>query len=112
MKNSEIHFDIILDENSVPETITWNATDKPGDDDHTNAISISVWDDIEKNSMRLDLWTKEMQVHEMKKFYIDSLGGMSQSILNATGDEQMANELNELCDRFGKRLEKELKNMP
>lgn len=110
MKKSEIHFEVELDENSVPENIIWNATDKPGDADHTNAISIAVWDDVEKNTMRLDLWTKEMPIHEMKKFYVDTLGGMAQSLLNATGDEFMSNELNSLCDRLGKRLEEELKN--
>ena len=109
MKKSDIHFDITLDENSVPEDITWNATDKPGDEDHTKAISIAVWDDNEKNTMRLDLWTKDMPVHEMKKFYIDALGGMGQSILNATGDEQMSKEINELCDKLVKSLEQEIK---
>jgi gliding motility-associated protein GldC len=109
MKKSAIHFDITLDEKSIPEEITWNATDKPGDDDHTNAISIAVWDDAEKNTMRLDLWTKDMPVHEMKKFYIDALGGLAQSLLNATGDEQMSTDINKLCDRLGKNLEKELK---
>jgi gliding motility-associated protein GldC len=110
MKKSEIHFEVELDDKSVPENIIWSATDKPGDADHTNAISIAVWDDIEKNTMRLDLWTKEMPIHEMKKFYVDALGGMAQSILNATGDEFMSNQLNTLCDQLGKRLEEELKN--
>jgi gliding motility-associated protein GldC len=109
MKKSEIQFEVELDENNVPENIVWNATDKPGDADHTKAISIAVWDDVEKNTMRLDLWTKEMPVHEMKKFYVDTLGGMAQSILNATGDEFMSNELNSLCDVLGKKLEEELK---
>lgn len=109
MKKSEIHFEVSLDENSVPEDIVWSATDKPGDADHTNAISISVWDDIEKNTMRLDLWTKEMPVPEMKKFYIDALGGMAQSLLNATADEKMATKITNLCDELGKELEEELK---
>jgi gliding motility-associated protein GldC len=109
MKKSAIHFDITLDKDNVPEDITWNATDKPGDDDHTKAISIAVWDDPEKNTMRLDLWTKDMPVTEMKKFYIDALGGMAQSILTATGDEQMSGDINELCDKLGKKLEAELK---
>lgn len=109
MKKSEIHFDINLDENNVPEDITWNATDKPGDDDdHTKAISIAVWDDTEKNTMRLDLWTKDMPVDEMKKFYLDSLSGLAQNILTATGDEQMSADINNLCETLGKRLEKEL----
>jgi gliding motility-associated protein GldC len=108
MKKSEINFKIELDEQNIPEDIVWNATDKPGDDDHTKAISIAVWDDIEKNTMRLDLWTKDMPVFEMKKFYIDALGGLSQSLLTATGDEKMAQKINSLCDVLGKDLESEL----
>ena len=108
MKKSEIHFEVELDDNGVPENMVWNATDKPGEADHTKSISISVWDDIEKNTMRLDLWTKEMPIHEMKKFFVDSLGGMAQSLLNATGDEAMAAKMNQLCDDLGKQLEEEL----
>ena len=109
MKKSEINFFIELDDQNVPNDILWNATDKPGDDDHTKAISIAVWDDVEKNTMRLDLWTKDMPVHEMKKFYIYALGGMSQTLLSATGDEKMASAINALCDQLGKNLEEELK---
>ncbi len=108
MKKSEINFSVELDDQNIPNDIIWNATDKPGDDDHTKAISIAVWDDVEKNTMRLDLWTKDMPIHEMKKFYIDALGGMSQTLLSATGDEKMATSINALCDQLGKALEEEL----
>lgn len=109
MKKSEINFKIQLDDNNIPETIQWDATDKPGKLDHTKAITIGIWDDVEKNTMRLDLWTKDMPIHEMKMFYIDALSGMAQSILSATGDENMANSITKLCDTLGKQIEKNLK---
>ncbi len=109
MKHSEINFKINLDDQNIPESIFWDATDKPGGLDSTKAITIGIWDDVEKNTMRLDLWTKEMPVHEMKMFYIDALSGMAQSLLTATGDEKMAGELSALCDKLGKKLEEELK---
>ncbi len=109
MKKSEINFKIQLDENNVPETIQWDATDKPGNLEHTKAITIGIWDDAEKNTMRLDLWTKEMPMDEMKIFYIDALSGMAQSILSATGDEKMANSITSLCTSLGKELEKRFK---
>ena len=108
MKKSEVIFNIELDDNNVPETIQWDATDKPGDLDFTKAISIGIWDDSEKNTMRLDLWTKDMPMHEMKMFYIDALGGMAQSLLTATGDEAMSKRINDLCDSLGKELKNEL----
>lgn len=110
MRNSEINFNIQLDNENVPERITWNATDKDGNElTETKAISIALWDDVTKNTLRIDLWTKDMPVDEMKRFYIDCLGGLAQSALSATGDEYMSREMNSLCEKLVKHLEKELR---
>ena len=45
-----------------------------------------------------------MPVEEMKRFYIDCLGGLAQSILSSTGDETMSGEINSLCDRMAKQI--------
>jgi gliding motility-associated protein GldC len=110
MKKSDINFTVELDNDNIPEKIQWNATDA-GDSNlkETNAISINLWDHQERNTLRIDLWTKDMPVDEMKRFYIDCLGGMAQSILNSTGDEYMSQQMNDLCDRLVVHLEKELK---
>ncbi len=108
----EINFKIQLDENSVPEKITWEATDKPvPSTDEAKSVSIALWDHIQKNTMRIDLWSKDMPVHEMKKFYLDCIGGIGQSLLSSTGDEFMSHEVNHLCDRLVAHLEKEMKEM-
>ena len=109
MKKSNINFEIELDDQNVPEKIDWSATDTGGELTETKSISISLWDHVQKNSMRIDLWTKEMPVDEMKRFYIDCLGGMAQSALNSTGDEFMAEEMNLLCEKLVKHLEREMK---
>ena len=107
MKSSEIKFNIQLDDDRVPEKITWDATEKGGNDlSETKALSISLWDHKNKNTLSIDLWTKEMPVFDMKRFYIDSLGGLAQNILKATGDEFMATEMNDLCEKLVAYLEK------
>lgn len=103
MKKSTIQFTIQLDDNNIPEKIEWDATDKPdAGTSETKSISISLWDHEQKNTMRIDLWAKDMPVDEMKKFYVDCIGGLSQSVLSSTQDEFMAREINELCDRLGR----------
>lgn len=104
MKQSTIQFQIDLDKNNIPESIKWEATDKPGDLSETKSISLSLWDHEQKNTLRIDLWTKDMPVDEMKRFYIDCVGGLAQSALRATGDEFIANEMNALCERLIKHL--------
>jgi gliding motility-associated protein GldC len=101
MKTSEIHFKVELDNNNVPSKIFWDATEKPDPGlTETKSVTISLWDHVQKNTLRIDLWAKDMPVDEMKRFYIENLGGIAQSVLTSTGDEQMANEINALCDRL------------
>jgi gliding motility-associated protein GldC len=108
MKKSEINFSIELDNNNVPEKIQWDATDKPDPGlTETKSISVALWDHKQKNTLRIDLWTKDMPVNEMKRFYIECLGGIAQSSLSATGDEFMASEINALCDRLVEHVRNE-----
>lgn len=110
MRKTEINFKIELDENNNPEKIYWDATDKPdGGLSETKSISIGLWDQQQKNTLRIDLWTKDMPVTEMKAFYIDCLSGFAQTILTATGDEFIANETQNLCNRIADHLKKEEK---
>lgn len=108
MKKSRIHFEIELDDQNIPERIYWDATDKEDDGiNQTKSISISVWDPFQSNTLRIDLWTKDMAVDDQKRFYIDCIGGLAQSILTATGDEYMSNEINSLCAKFIEHVRKE-----
>lgn len=110
MRESEIKFRIVLDDKSIPEKIYWDATDKEvKGEEETKSMSVNIWDHVNKNTMRIDLWNKEMPVDEMKRFYVDCLGGLAQSMLNSTGDEYMATAMNRLCDKFVKHLEEEAK---
>jgi gliding motility-associated protein GldC len=108
MKKSTINFTVELDQNNIPDKILWEATDKPEPGlSETKSISLALWDNSQKNTLRIDLWTKDMPVEDMKRFHIDCLGGLAQSILNATADEYMANEINALCERLVKHLQAE-----
>lgn len=108
MKNSTIQFTVELDQNNIPERILWDATDRPTDTpSETKSVSISLWDSLQKNTMRIDLWTKDMPVDEMKRFYVECLGGIAQSALSATGDERFSSEINALCDRLVELIRQE-----
>jgi gliding motility-associated protein GldC len=107
MKQSTIKFEIDLDDNNIPDGIRWEATDKPEEGfSETKAISIALWDQQQKNTLRIDLWTKDMPVDDMKRFYVECIGGLSQSVLNSTGDEFMSNEMRLLCDKLVNHLRK------
>ncbi|HMQ00479.1 MAG TPA: gliding motility protein GldC [Cyclobacteriaceae bacterium] len=108
MRKTSITFNIDLDEKNIPEKIQWEATDKPDPGlSETKSLSVALWDHTQKNTLRIDLWAKDMPVDDMKRFYIDCLGGMAQSMMNATGDEFMATETQALCEKLVEYLKKE-----
>ncbi len=107
MKKSEIYFSIALDDKSVPEAISWRATDAGEKIHFAKAINISLWDRDEAGTMKIDLWTKDMPIDEMKYFYIDTIGAMAQSIATATSDEAMAQKMRALCEDLMKHVEEQ-----
>lgn len=109
MRKSNIVLSITLDEHNVPETITWNASDSPtGKEETTKAFALSIWDDKNHTTMKIDLWTKDMPIDEMKLFYIEAIGGMSETLLSATSDQFMYSEMKKLCEKMMQHLNNEL----
>jgi gliding motility-associated protein GldC len=103
--NSEIKFNIELDENRVPEKLTWSAQDGGVQAEEAKAIMLSIWDSKTKETMRIDLWTKDMPVDEMKIFFHQTLVAMSDTFKRATDDEKMADTMKDFCDYFAEKLE-------
>lgn len=103
--NSEIKFNIELDENRVPERLTWSAQDGGVQAEEAKAIMLSIWDSKAKETMRIDLWTKDMPVDEMKIFFHQTLVAMSDTFKRATDDEKMADTMKDFCDYFAEKLE-------
>ncbi len=104
MKESEIKIKIQLDENKVPEQILWSAPDAGEINQKSEAILMSLWDSEVQNSLRIDLWTKEMKVDQMKTFFHQTLVAMSDTYERATNDEKMADDMRKFCQYFAEEL--------
>lgn len=104
MKKSEIKFVVSLDENNLPEQIEWSASDA-NEESVCKSVMISLWDAKENNTLRIDLWTKDMMVDEMKQFYHQSLLSMADTFDRATGETQMAKEMRGFAQHFGEKME-------
>lgn len=102
---SDIKFHVELDNNRVPEKLEWSAPDGGVEDAPTKAVLISVWDHVSKETLRVDLWTKEMPVDEMKQFFHQSLVAMADTYQRATNDDKMADTMRDFCDYFAEKSE-------
>lgn len=105
LKKSEIKIQVEVDENNVPETLNWSAQDGGIDNEEAKAMLLSLWDSKEQESLRIDLWTKDMPLEEMKVFFHQTLVAMSDTFHRATEDEKMTATMKDFCDYFAEKLE-------
>ncbi|MBK5270362.1 MAG: gliding motility protein GldC [Bacteroidia bacterium] len=111
MNKSTISIDVITDENHVPETIAWSASDTTADGaQKAKAMMISFWDGAEKTALRIDLWTKDMMVDEMADFFYQTMMTMADTYGRATKYEEMVSEMKKFAqDFYHKFRDKQLK---
>ncbi len=102
---SEIKFLVELDENRVPEKLTWSAEDGGVELEEAKAMMLSIWDSKVQETLRIDLWTKDMPVDEMKLFFHQTLVAMSETFQRATQDEKMADTMKDFCDYFAEKMQ-------
>ena len=104
MKKSKIDIEVGLDVNHIPESINWTAEEAGNKQEKAKAMMLAFWDETQANTMRMDLWTKEMMVDEMKMFFHQSLLTMADTFERATGEAEMSQDLRDFCDYFAQRM--------
>ncbi|MCT4625171.1 MAG: gliding motility protein GldC [Schleiferiaceae bacterium] len=100
---SEIKIDITLDENKVPEQLKWSAPDGGVMNEETKAVMLNVWEPNAQELLRIDLWTKDMPMDQMKKFYYQIYMSMADSFERATNEEEMALDMKDFARYFGEK---------
>lgn len=104
MNDSEIKIKVALDVNNVPEKMNWSASDAGVENQDCKALLLSVWDSKEKNALRIDLWTKDMSIDEMKIFFHQSLMTMADTFEKATGETNISEDLRDYCYHFAEKM--------
>lgn len=103
-KTSEINIKVTLDENNIPEKMTWSASQADINDKPCKAMMLSVWDGTDQNALRIDLWNKEMSVEEMKMFFHQTLVTMADTLERATGEEKICGDMRDFCFYFAEKM--------
>jgi gliding motility-associated protein GldC len=106
MKTAEIKLTIELDDKNVPENILWESTDSTNKEAlPVKSMMLALWDPSYKNTLRIDLWTKDMPVDDMKRFFYETLQTMGDSFLRATGETNIVEDLRDYCAHFADKME-------
>ncbi|MCC6599643.1 MAG: gliding motility protein GldC [Crocinitomicaceae bacterium] len=104
MRSSNININVSLDENNIPEKIEWSANDAGVGTSTAKAMILSLWDKENRNAMRIDLWTKEMEVEEMKFFVHQTILTLADNFERATGESKMASAMRDFCGYYAEKL--------
>lgn len=104
MQESNINIRVVLDENKVPEKLFWKADDAENTQEkEMAAFFLTLWDPKENNSMRIDLWTKEMLVNDMFQFFYQNILFMADAMRRATGEEEVAMNMEDFAEFFAEK---------
>ena len=104
VKTSEISVHVGLNENNLPLAMKWTAKDGGMEDAAAKAMLLSLWDPKEMGAMKIDLWTKDMSIEEMKQFFHQTLLTMADTFEKATGEKNICEDLRDYCYHFADKM--------
>lgn len=106
MGKSSIVIEVELDENRIPQTIEWKATDSTAANPQpAKAVMLSLWDGAEKTALRIDLWTQKMMVDEMADFYYQTFMTMADTYARATRQTELVNDMKKFAQDFYQKFQ-------
>jgi len=106
-KTSTINITVGLDDHNVPVSIAWLSDDGPtaGKTQPGKAMLLSLFDSESLDTLKIDLWTKDMQVKEMDRFFYQTLRALTETYFKATQNQDLAGAMQSFVQYFGEKTE-------
>ncbi len=104
-KQSKINIEVGLNANNLPLQMKWSATDGGVENAPASGLFLALWNPEEKNTMKIDLWTKDLSIEEMKQFFHQTLVTMADTFEKATGETLISEDLRDYCYHFAEKME-------
>ncbi len=106
-RDSEIKFNITLDKDNMPEKITWQAEEGGAQQPkECKSIMLSMWDAAERDTLKIDLWTKDMTMDDMDTHFFQTLISMAQSYERAVQTNLVVPEMERFCQHLAEKISK------
>lgn len=105
IKTSQIRIDVHLDSTNLPVEIQWDADDSDTEGKQpAKSVLLAMWDGLQQNAMRIDLWTKEMNVEEMNIFMFQTFATLADTYERATNNKEVADDMRNYAHHLGHKL--------
>jgi gliding motility-associated protein GldC len=103
--NNQIVLNITLDDHNIPSAIHWTADDGPdaGISHEVKGFLLSLYDAGTGDTLKIDLWTKDFQIHEMNRLVFFTLKSLADTYLRATDNKGLATDLRRFGEYFAEQ---------
>ena len=103
---SKIDISIGFDKQKLPVDIIWQSSDQEDAPPVScKGMLLSFFERESLDTLKIDLWTKDMQVVEMDRFFFQTLRAMADTYHKATQNNQLANDMQRFVQYFGEKTE-------
>jgi len=104
-KKTNITLQIELDDQEVPQTISWQAEDSGIEGKRfADAMMLALWDKDENLTFGIDLWTNNMLIGNMNILFHQTLLKMADTYRRSTNNVEVCEMIRKFSDDFAEKL--------
>ncbi len=101
--SKDISVTVGLNEERMPVQMTWQAEEGASGQQEVKAMLLSLFEKDSMETIKIDLWTVEMQVMEMDRFVFQTLRGLADTYFKATQNAELATDMQRFVQYFGEK---------
>ena len=109
MTKADIHISVEREANDITN-IAWQAEEAPEPGvQNAKAMILALWDANSRNSLRIDLWAKDMTVDDMNDFFFQTLLSMADTYARATNNKDIMADMKIFAREFAEKASRKAK---
>jgi gliding motility-associated protein GldC len=103
MPKADINISVERDDQDITN-IAWQAQESPEPGvQNAKAMILALWDAQSRNSLRIDLWAKDMTVDDMNDFFFQTLLSMADTYARATNNKDIMADMKIFAREFAEK---------
>jgi gliding motility-associated protein GldC len=107
VKSSTITIEVGRNKDNMPVEILWHSSDAPPQypKQDAKAMLLAFFDRESQDTLKMDLWTMDMQVEEMDRLMFHAFRTMTDTYFRATGNKELAEQMQNFVQYFGEKTQ-------
>ncbi len=111
MTKADINISVEREQEDITN-ITWKAEESPEPGvQNAKAMILALWDAESRNSLRIDLWAKDMTIDDMNDFFFQTLLSMADTYSRATNNKDIMADMKIFAREFAEKASRTARKM-